>query len=231
MPVTVHAKPTRKAGRSRRARMGPASTAGKSAKTVALRVRLKKLYARTLQAEHQLVVSALEGLAKAAREVRRSGDGIALTIDVKPGNAKPAITTSRHDALDEALADARARGIKHVAEILKSTEMLPGREFASLIGTSPETVNQKRKTGELLGLQGATRGVRFPKWQVTDDGRPLPGLKSIFEILGGDPWTVYRFLTQRHDELTGVTALDAMKSGRLEDVKNVARNLRAGVFA
>jgi hypothetical protein len=118
-----------------------------------------------------------------------------------------------------------------VAEILKSPDMLPGRAFASLIGASPETVNQKRKVGDLLGLEGATRGVRFPKWQVTDDGRPLPGLRSLFGILGGDPWTVFRFLTQKHNELAGETALQAMKAGRLKAVQDLARNLEAGAFA
>jgi hypothetical protein len=73
--------------------------------------------------------------------------------------------------------------------------------------------------------------VRFPIWQLTDDGRPLPGLRSLFEILGGDPWTVFRFLTQKHNEFAGETALKVMKAGRVEAVQAVARNLKAGVFA
>jgi hypothetical protein len=118
-----------------------------------------------------------------------------------------------------------------VAEILRQPGMLSAREFAPLVGMSHETVNQKRKSGELLGLQGATRGVRFPDWQVAEDGRPLPGLKSLSETLGGDSWAVYRFLTGRHNELAGQTALEALKSGRLETVQGVARNISAGAFA
>jgi hypothetical protein len=129
--------------------------------------------------------------------------------------------------LDEALATARRQGAQYLAEILKSPDMLPGRAFASLIDASPETVNQKRKVGDLLGLEGATRGVRFPKWQVTDDGRPLPGPRSLFGILGGDPWTVLRFLTQKHNELAGETGLQAIKAGRLKAVQDLARNLEA----
>jgi hypothetical protein len=47
-------------------------------------------------------------------------------------------------------------------------------------------------------------GVRFPKWQVTANGGLLPELPRLFDLLGGDSWTVYRLLTQRHPELEGV---------------------------
>jgi hypothetical protein len=243
MALSAHGKIVHKRVRSRRTSMKPASAAyGKASKAKkgatqtgknALMIKLNKRYALTLRPREKMVLRVLEVLAEAAEKAKQSGDAVALTIKVTPRTAELAITSAvvKHDALEGALIGARARGAQHVAEILKGSNMLSGREFASLIGTSPETVNQKRKTGELLGLEGAARGVRFPKWQITDDGRPLPGLKSVFEILGNDPWMVYRFLTQRHNELAGARALDAMKSGHLEDVKNVAQNLKAGVFA
>jgi hypothetical protein len=243
MALTARSKIAHKTTRSRRVGTRPASAAyGKRSKikkgTIeprknALMIKLDKRSARTLRPREKMVLRVLEVLAKAAEKAQQSGDAVALTIKVTPQTAEPVIasTVIKHDALEGALAEARARGAQRAAEILKGPDMLPGREFALLIGTSPETVNQKRKTGELLGLEGAARGVRFPKWQITDDGRPLPGLKSIFEILGDDPWAVYRFLTQRHNELAGASALDAMKSGHLEEVKNVARNVKAGVFA
>jgi hypothetical protein len=240
MPLTTHGKIPHKRARPRRTGMRPARTAyGKASKAkkgavqTGLTIKLNKRYMRTLRPRERMVVRVLEVLAEAAEQAKQSGDAVALTVRVTPRTAKPSITSAavKHDALEEALIGARARGARHVAEILRDPDMLPGREFALLIGTSPETVNQKRKTGELLGLEGAARGIRFPKWQITNDGRPLPGLKSVFEILGGDPWMVYRFLTQRHNELAGASALDAMKSGRLDDVKNVAQNLKAGIFA
>jgi hypothetical protein len=243
MARTAHNKPAHKMARSRRLGLRPASAAyGKTSKAKkgtaraeksALLIKLDKRHVRTLRPRGKMVLRVLEVLATATEKARRSGDAVALTIKVTPRTTEPAITSAvvKHDALEEALAGARARGAQRVAEILKGPDMLSGREFALLIGTSPETVNQKRRTGELLGLEGATRGVRFPKWQITEDGRPLPGLKSVFEILREDPWMVYRFLTRRHNELSGMSALDAMKSGRLEDAKNVARNLKAGVFA
>jgi hypothetical protein len=138
---------------------------------------------------------------------------------------------TQSDALNDALGAARRRGAETVAEILKRPDMLTVRAFAALIRTSPKAVNQQLKDGDVLGVRGTNRGMRFPRWQLTDDGRPLPGLRSLFQILGGDPWTVFRLLTQRHNELNGQTALEAIKSGRLEAVQEIARNLRAGVFA
>jgi hypothetical protein len=39
------------------------------------------------------------------------------------------------------------------------------------------------------------RGLRFPTWQVTSEGL-LPELSRLFEVLGIESWTVYRFLAQ-----------------------------------
>jgi hypothetical protein len=194
---------------------------------------VKKTSFKTLTERRGDVSKLLERFADAASRAKRSGEAVDFTIKVTPDEEGVSIDAAPGDAdaLDAALAAAKARGAVHVADILKAPDMLSARDFAPVAGMSHETVNQKRKTGELLGLQGATRGVRFPRWQVTDDGRPLPGLKVIFELLGGDPWTVYRFLTQRHNELAGKTALEALKKGRVEAVQGVARNISVGAFA
>lgn len=174
----------------------------------------------------------LTSYAAAASKAERLGHPVDMIITVKP-KAEPAIVAraARGDALDQALAAGRVRGTIRVADILKSSDMVTAREFATLIGASHETVNQKRKTGEVLALAGATRGLRYPKWQVTPDGRPLPGLADLFRALGGHPWTVYRFLLQRHAELGGGTALDALKRNRVEQALAAARNLSEGTFA
>ena len=194
---------------------------------------VKKTAFETLTRRSADVSKLLERFAEAAGRAKSSGGSVDFTIRVTPDEAETILTEQADagDALDVALTAAKARGAVRVAEILRQPGMLSARDFAPLVGMSHETVNQKRKSGELLGLQGATRGVRFPSWQVTDDGRPLPGLRSLFEALGGDPWTIYRFLTRRHNELAGQTALEALKAGRLEAVQGVARNISAGAFA
>lgn len=194
---------------------------------------LKQTSVQTLQNRRAFVRTLLERVAEAASQAERSGEAVDLTIKVTPYASEPAVTPTpvKGDALDKALVEARVRGAVRVAEILKSPDMLSAREFGPLVGMSHETVNQKRKVGEILGLQGATRGFRFPGWQVMPEGLPLPGLKMLFETLGGDPWTIYRFLLQQHNELAGESALDALKAGRVEAVTGVARSISTGTFA
>ena len=129
--------------------------------------------------------------------------------------------------LDAALAEARERGVSRAVEILSRPEMLSAADFAKFIGVSREAVRAKHQRSQLLGLRGAKRGLRFPKWQVTSDGGLLPGLPRLFEILGGDSWTIYRFLTQHHPELEGNTALSALLRGKVENVLAAAENTAA----
>ena len=58
----------------------------------------------------------------------------------------------------------------------------------------------------------------------------MPGLPLLFEMLGQQPWTVYRFLCTAHAELDGRTALDALKAGEEKSVLDVARNQVSGAF-
>jgi len=172
------------------------------------------------------------GYADSFAKAKRTGRFVTVTFRISPeGDAEPVVEAPPGDALDTALATARARGQVKVADILKGEEMLTARAFGPLIGASHETVNVKRAKGEILGLKGSTRGFKYPRWQVTEAGLPLPGLADLFEILGQQPWTLYRFLRTAHAELGGRTALDALKDGRVEAVMGVARNQVAGVFS
>jgi hypothetical protein len=170
----------------------------------------------------------LAGYADVADKAARAGRAVDYTVRVTPeGDAEP---VAKPDALDAALSAAKKRGQAKVAEILKSDDMLTATDFGSLIGASHETVNVKRRRGEVLGLQAATRAVRYPAWQVTDAGLLLPGLPHLFDMLGQQPWAVYRFLRTAHTELNGRTALDALKAGEEKAVLDVARNQVSGVF-
>ncbi len=187
----------------------------------------------------------LTRLAKMTAEAARSRQPARLTVEVDPaGNVAIVEEATRSgspagaqkplphgDALDRALAAARERGARRAAEILSGPEMLSGRALGELIGASHETVNQRRRAGDLLALQGATRGWRYPAWQVGPDGRPLPGLARLMRALGGEPWTAYRFLLQSHGELGGRTGLEALRAGQVEEAVAVAGGIANGTFA
>lgn len=119
--------------------------------------------------------------------------------------------------LQAALAAARARGRLRAAEILSGDDMLNADAFARMLGTSRVTVNAKRRNGQILGLDGARRGFRFPVWQLDAEGRPYAELAMLHERLGG-PWAVYRFLVQPHGELDGLTGREALARGNAKAV-------------
>ncbi len=48
--------------------------------------------------------------------------------------------------------------------------MLSASDFAKFISVSREAVRAKHQRPEVLGLKGAKRGLRFPRWQVTSNG-------------------------------------------------------------
>ena len=96
--------------------------------------------------------------------------------------------------LDRALEAARERGRRRVAEnFLSDTDMLSADNLARLLGTTRATINTKRQNRQLLGLEGATRGFRFPSWQIDEDGKPFAALPTLFDRLGDSPWAVYLF--------------------------------------
>src|SRR5260370_28967445 len=101
---------------------------------------------------------------------------------------------------------ARERGVSRAVEILSGREMLSAAEFAKFIGVSREAVRGKHQRGEVLGLDGAKRGLRFPKWQVTSNGNLLPALPQLFKALGGDSWAAYRCLIHPHRRLQAASA-------------------------
>lgn len=153
-----------------------------------------------------------------------------IGLNAYPHGGSDTESRSEGDALDAAIARARARGAKRIAELFKSPDMLSEQEFGSLVGASRETLAKWHAGGEVVALDGAGLEPRYPKWQITDDGCLLPGLKTIAEELGS-PWVVYRFLLQNHPELKGKTALECLKAGRVAEVVAVATAIARGSFS
>lgn len=123
-----------------------------------------------------------------------------------------------------ALAAARDRGRLRAAEILAGDEMLSVDAFAKMLGSTRVTVNTKRQSGQILGLDGAKRGFRFPVWQLDAEGKPYAELAALHERLGG-PWAVYRFLVQPHGELGGLTGREALQRGKGRAALNIAESV------
>jgi hypothetical protein len=186
--------------------------------------------------------------AKAVRLSKKAGHRVSFRVDVDPQAGAQTITlvedqpSSRENAfpveqigepdkdLQAALNEARERGRKRVAEILAEDDMLTAEAFADLLGVSRVTVNSWRRTGQVLGLDGAKRGFRFPAWQLDEDGRPFAALSALQETLGGSAWAVYRFLVTPQGGLNGQTGLEALRRGRTDDVIAAAEGVARGDF-
>jgi len=187
----------------------------------------------------------LQGYGEALARSRKSGRPVSFRVDVGPGGET---TISQVDdqgpgaeafpveepgeptpELRRALDSARERGRLRAGEILGGDDMLSAEAFAKLLGTTRVTVNSKRQSGQLLGLDGARRGFRFPVWQLDDEGRPYSVLAALQQRLGG-PWALYRFLVQPHGALGGLTGREALERGRNDAALEAAEAIARGNF-
>jgi hypothetical protein len=187
---------------------------GGSVRTASAPLRIaRSLWEQLAPEQRRSLVTRLHGVQEVVGETQP------LRLDVGPSAAA---TPDGAGELEAALAEARGRGEQLAARILSGPEMLSSDAFAHRIGVTRETVRQKLGRHEILGLSGAKRGVKFPGWQILDDGSLLPGLPALFARLG-HAWAVYRFLVQQHHpELGGRTGLAALKDGDLEAVLSAA---------
>jgi len=187
-----------------------------------------------LDSRHQdkVLRTFLKHYGKAVTKSRSAGHTVSFRVDVNPeGAAKVTavedvapLTEAPSAELQDALAAARERGRLRAAEILNGEDMLSAEEFAELLGTTRVTVNTKRQSGQLLGLDGAKRGFRFPAWQLDSDGKPFAELSALHRLLGG-AWAVYRFLVQPHGEFDGLTGREALEQGKAKAVLAVAESV------
>jgi hypothetical protein len=203
-------------------------------KTGLLKIPVLSKTVKALAANPGVVSGLIDAYVEALEKSRRGGPPVRFEVDVGPDGV-PGITSVEHTsrapaANEEALDAARSRGRARVAEILRGDEMLSAEAFATLIGTSRMTVNVWRQNQQVLGLEGAKRGYRFPAWQIDGHGKPLPALPAIFERLGGGPWAAYFFLVRPHAELGGITGLEALRRGRVTQALDAAESIARGDF-
>ncbi len=188
----------------------------------------------------------LEQFGRALVQSREAGKPVSFRVDVDPSGGATVTPVEEATAdvtahpveemgeispgLQRAMEAARERGRLRAAEVLSGDDMLSADALAKLLGTTRMTVNTKRQNGQLLGLDGAKRGFRFPKWQLGAEGKPYPELQRLQEQLGG-PWALYRFLVQPQGELDGLTGRKALERGRGQEALEAAESVARGDFS
>jgi hypothetical protein len=210
--------------------LGAATQAG------ALEIPVRSETLKTAAARPAQIGELLNTYSAAVERSRLMQQPVSFVVDVGPRGEPtfraivvhaPDRAPRDEDDLEAALAAARDRGRVRVAEILAGPEMLAGDAFAALVGASRVTVNSWRRNRQVLALEGAKRGYRFPAWQVGDDGKPFAALPALFDRLGG-AWAVYRFLVQHHAELDGQTGREALRRGRAAQALEAAESVSRG---
>jgi hypothetical protein len=201
--------------------------------------------AKVLTGKPAKIKPLLRSYGEAFAKSSESGHPVSFRVDIDPdgGATVTPIENMATDAdafpieevrerspeLDQALAAARERGRIRAAEVLSGPDMLSAEEFAELLGTTRVTVNTKRKNGQVLGLDGAKRGFRFPAWQLNADGKPYPELATLLDRLGA-PWAVYRLLVQPQGALGGLTGREALERDKGSELVATAEGIARGDF-
>lgn len=91
----------------------------------------------------------------------------------------------------------------YLLEVPDADEMLTVAEVSELLNASRHEVFDKVKNNSVLAIQGNTRGLRFPAWQLDAKNRVLKGIKELLECLDGDHWAAYRYLSNFYPDGTG----------------------------
>ena len=116
---------------------------------------------------------------------------------------------------------------KAVSDLLRQPDMLSSAKFANKLNVSRQQLNEWRKLGKVLAIEGAKRGFRYPAWQLDKDGMVFPGVGEILAAFDGRHLAAYRFLTSPLETLNGkapLTLLGKRERGRiLELVQSVQR--------
>jgi hypothetical protein len=137
-------------------------------------------------------------------------------------------TTPAVDTTSVRWARARQSGREAWMKLLEAEGgTLTSEQVAERLGRSRQAVHQRQRKGQLLAVAGP-RGVLYPVWQFSG-GSVLEGLADILEALGDTPapMAVQFFLTGR-GALEGDRPLDALRAGRVDDVKRAAAEFAAG---
>jgi hypothetical protein len=118
---------------------------------------------------------------------------------------------------------SKLRGFELRQEMLKkSGGVLSSGKVAELLNVSRQAVDKRRAANQLLALTQGRRGYSYPTFQF-EAGKTLDGLEEVLRTLSAlDPWMQLRFFTSSHERLGNKTPIEALRSGRVNDVVRAA---------
>ena len=136
-------------------------------------------------------------------------------------------TTENLKLLNKALANMTTFGKKQLID--EPDKLIPGDEFAEMLGVSEETVRQRLQAGTLIAIvsAGRERGCGLPVFQTWDGiaGAPMEQvLKAIgYEGPGKDvdAADAFQFFVGRNDLLGGLTPVEVLTGAGMPDPDDI----------
>ena len=126
-------------------------------------------------------------------------------------------------AAQDPIVASKLRGLELRQEMLKKAEgVLSSEKVAELLNLSRQAVDKRRAANQLFALTQGRRGYSYPSFQF-EDGKTLDGLEEVLRNLSAlDPWMQLRFFINPHERLGNKTPIEALRSGRVNDVVRAA---------
>ena len=124
---------------------------------------------------------------------------------------------------DDPLLAAKIRGLnrkRHMLEVAGGA--LSSQQVAELLGISRQAVDKRRASNQLLALTQGRRGYCYPRFQFAED-RTIKGLEEVLAQLKSlDPWMQMVFFTSPNERLDGMTPIDSLPRGLVNEVAKAA---------
>ncbi|WP_026819389.1 MbcA/ParS/Xre antitoxin family protein [Arthrobacter castelli] len=120
---------------------------------------------------------------------------------------------------DEARTASRMKALKGRITADESIEAnsLTTAEVAQLLGRLESNVRRSRLSGDLYspGTGVAESTLRFPRWQFTEEGHVVPGLRRLLPLFPRyfHPQSIERFMTSPNEALGGLSPVEFLTSG------------------
>lgn len=124
---------------------------------------------------------------------------------------------------EQILAAACVRGLEARQQLLDAEGgAWTAERVASHLGVSRQSVDKRRKASKLLAITVGRRGYFYPSWQFVRHG-VLSGWETILRALAAnDSWAQVIFMLSPNDRLDAQRPLDALRHGKVEEVKVAA---------
>ena len=188
---------------------------------------LERAGAALPQALTARLVHAVSGLATTADQEDATtalGQTSDYTLLLKVLSSPAVLEQAR---MEDPLGPARLRWLRDRERLLTAEGgVLPVTDVMRLLGLkSRQAVHRRRSRGTLLGLPLGGLTYVYPVWQFDQQGKILSGLPETLAALALlDAWGQAAYLLAGEPRLDDARPLDALRSGRREQVVQAARH-------